>query len=92
MPTTYTATDTIPAGMVRPGHVINAQEIFAQWPANTPILSPLDALPEGDPVYDLQFLTVTAARNDGPDVVVFEFRGGDFGVMSNQLVRIFEEA
>ena len=92
MPPTYTAIDTIPAGMVRPGHVINAQEIFAQWPANTPILSPLDALPEDDPVCKLQFLTVTATRNDGPEVVVFDFHDGDFGVMSDQPVRIFEEA
>ncbi|KMV19670.1 hypothetical protein ACT17_06440 [Mycolicibacterium conceptionense] len=92
MPITYTATDTIPAGMVRPGHIINAQEIFAQWPANTPILSPLDALGDDDPVASLRFLTVTAVRNDGPDIVVFNFRDGDFGVMSDQPVRIFEEA
>lgn len=90
--TNYTATDTIPAGMVRPGHVINAQEIFAQWPANAPILSPLDALPDDDPVTNLKFLTVTGTWNDGPDVAVFKFHNGDFGVMIDQPVRIFEEA
>ncbi|GAA1095677.1 hypothetical protein [Tsukamurella spumae] len=93
---TFTATDTIPAGAVRPGHVIDAREIFAQWPAAAPILSPLNALGEDDPVAALRFLTVTAVRTDGPDVVVLEYHdngsAGDFGVMSDQPVRIFAAA
>lgn len=88
----FTSIDTIPAGMVRPGHIINAQEVFAQWPEAAPILSPREALPGDDPIHGVQYVTVAAVRHDGPDVVVLDFAGGDFGLMSDQPVRIFAEA